>query len=388
MNQLLYYSNGSCANHGCEAIVRSLETILSPSTKSINFTIDKSEDIRYGLGDLVNLTDVRNFNPKSFGFLKAYAEMKLGNPFAIDLLPYKKALSALKYKKNILALSVGGDNYCYGGTEYYARLNKLFHNSGIKTAMVGCSIEPDVLTEPVVDDLSKHEIIVARESITYNALQSAGLKNVKLLPDPAFKLKTIEPTEYPIEFLPGNTVGINIGPTIIEYGQGGGILERNIHSVIKYILDHTDMNIALIPHVTWSVSDDRSAMHPLLETYRETGRICMMPEMGAERIKGYISKCKFIITGRTHASIASYSSCVPTLVIGYSIKAKGIATDLFGTYENYVLPTQAITNDNDLLYAFNWLVKNEDTVRHHLSNIMPNYCRQLDSLSSYLSEIN
>ena len=48
------------------------------------------------------------------------------------------------------------------------------------------------------------------------------------------------------------------------------------------------------------------------------------------------------IGARTHATIAAYSSCVPTLVVGYSIKARGIAKDLFGTDEGYVLPVQAL----------------------------------------------
>lgn len=54
------------------------------------------------------------------------------------------------------------------------------------------------------------------------------------------------------------------------------------------------------------------------------------------------------IGARTHATIAAYSSLVPTLVVGYSVKARGIARDLFGTEKNYVLPVQLLRKEEDL----------------------------------------
>ncbi|MFR4670990.1 MAG: hypothetical protein ACLT69_14285 [Intestinibacter bartlettii] len=69
-------------------------------------------------------------------------------------------------------------------------------------------------------------------------------------------------------------------------------------------------------------------------------------------IKGYISRCR-LYRARTHATIAAYSTCVPTLVIGYSVKAKGIAKDIFGTYENYVLPVQYYQIEFDLINHLN-----------------------------------
>ena len=63
------------------------------------------------------------------------------------------------------------------------------------------------------------------------------------------------------------------------------------------------------------------------------------------------------IGARTHATIAAYSPR-PTLVVGYSIKARGIAKDLFGTDEGYVLPVQALAQKEDLVNAFDWLYQN------------------------------
>lgn len=71
-----------------------------------------------------------------------------------------------------------------------------------------------------------------------------------------------------------------------------------------------------------------------------------------EELKGFISRCRLFVGARTHATIAAYSTCVPTLVAGYSVKARGIAKDLFGSEENYVLPVQSLKNKDDLVKGF------------------------------------
>lgn len=386
MKRFVYYANGGCGNHGCEAIIRSLETILESRDRNVNLSINAGEDRKYGLHELVDLIDVKNANTKSFDFISSYIDLKLcHNRHAMDLFPYKSALRKLKDKPNLMALSVGGDNYCYGGTDFYAKLNRLVHRSGISTAMVGCSIEPEVLSEEVIADLSKHRVIVARESITYNALKDAGLTNVEILPDPAFALKTVC-KELPANFREGKTVGINFSPTVIAYGKGGGILEKNVDNLINSILADTDMNIAFIPHVVWGITDDRSVMDSLYEKYKHTGRVCRIPDSPAEELKGYISRCRLFITARTHASIAAYSTCVPTLVIGYSVKARGIAEDIFGTEQNYVVETQNITEETALVDAFAWMIEHEHDMKNHLRAFMPEYIARLDKMTEVLNK--
>ena len=61
---------------------------------------------------------------------------------------------------------------------------------------------------------------------------------------------------------------------------------------------------------------------------------------------------------RTHSTIAAYSSDVPTLVIGYSVKSRGIATDLFGSYENYCLPVQELSEPEALIKGYEWIIHN------------------------------
>ena len=64
-------------------------------------------------------------------------------------------------------------------------------------------------------------------------------------------------------------------------------------------------------------------------------------------------------------------------MLGYSVKSKGIAKDLFGSYENYVLPVQSIKQPNNIVDAFKWLVANEDRIKNNLQNVLPEYINRV-----------
>ena len=223
-------------------------------------------------------------------------------------------------------------------------------------------------------------IIYARESITYDGLVSHGItKNVKLYPDPAFKMKMKE-VSLPEGFRVENTIGINISPLITNLEQGKGITIKNYEKVIDYILKDTNCTIALIPHVIWKSSDDREALKVLYDKYKNSGRVIMVEAFSAEKIKYIISKCRFLIAARTHASIAGYSTGVPTLVVGYSVKARGLAKDIFGEYEHYTIPVQSLKKENDLLNAFLWMWNKENEIRRYLKIQIPEYIKKLDEI--------
>lgn len=89
--------------------------------------------------------------------------------------------------------------------------------------------------------------------------------------------------------------------------------------------------------------------------------------------KYIISKCRMFVGARTHATIAAYSTCVPTLVVGYSVKARGIARDLFGTEEKYVIPAQSLSNTGQLQEAFRWIRMHEQDIRSQLMQRQAEY---------------
>ncbi len=365
MKEVFLYSHGGSENHGCEALVRTTSRIIGSQVKRV-FSLYPEQDIKYNIDEIIDIENDRNNSTPLPKRLLASAQIRLlGNNGYSEYLNMAHQL-----KGGDIAVSIGGDNYCYKGFEQYCFKNRVFNNAGIKTVLWGCSIEPDMINETLEEDLKRYSYITARESITYEAIKDIN-PNTYLFPDPAFTLEKSE-VALPAELEGKKLVGINLSPLVIGCGKDGVVM-KNYENLVGYILKNTDYSIALIPHVVWKSNDDRVAMKPLLEKFDETGRIFMIDDCSCREIKGYISRCDLFIGARTHATIAAYSTCVPTLVAGYSVKSRGIAKDLFGTQENYVLSVQDMKSDGDLTEKFIWLSDNRQKIKEHLENIMPSY---------------
>ena len=209
-------------------------------------------------------------------------------------------------------------------------------------------------------------MIFARESISYNALKKIN-QNTYLYPDPAFYLD-MEKIPLPEGFEINNTVGINVSPMIIEHERDSGQVFKNYSNLIQYLLHNTGFKIALIPHVIWNSNDDRKPLKKLYDEFKDSGRMILVEDHNCMQQKYIISKCRFFLGARTHSTIAAYSSCIPTLVLGYSVKARGIARDLFGNEENYVVPVQNLKNNDDLTIKFQWIIDNENQIKKLLKN--------------------
>ena len=366
MKNIYLYAHGGSGNHGCEAIVRSTVGLLNSDEN--RFTLISSrpnEDKRYGIDRICQiLTEQSNYPRCSMSFLSAYVHLKLTRDYRpLDKLYYKEAFDHMK--KGDIALSIGGDNYCYADVERYIIMHEMLIDRGVKTVLWGCSVEPELLKQKsIADDIARYSLITARESISYEALRAVN-PNTMLVPDPAFSLECLE-TNLPNGFVPGNMIGINLSPMVIDKESQSGIAIENYRRLIDYILSETDMGIALIPHVVWDFTDDRKTLSELYEIYKDTGRVVIVDDHSAPELKYIISKCRFFIGARTHATIAAYSTGVPTLVVGYSVKARGIARDLFGCEDGYVLPVQGLTDKNELLSAFINVLENENSISHML----------------------
>lgn len=372
MANIYLYAHGGSGNHGCEAIVRATAKLLPEHALTL-ISSNPDEDNQYHVSALCRVVrdweeNLERFSPD---FLAAYAKLKLKKDFIpLEKLHYKKAFSMIQ--KGDYAFSIGGDNYCYADVYKYVMFHEMAKSRGAKTVLWGCSVEPKLLEQPhIAADLTRYDYITARETISYEALRKIN-PNTILVSDPAFSL---DKTEMPLpkEFISGNTVGINLSPMVIGKETVPGMAYLNYVALIEHILENTDMNVALIPHVVWKDGDDRKVMQPLYDQFAATGRICMIDDHNCEELKGYISRCRFFVGARTHATIAAYSTCVPTLVVGYSVKARGIARDLFGTEEGYVLPVQDLRKKNDLLTAFERIRAAELSIKMHLSETMPQY---------------
>lgn|SRR5574344_1239433 len=377
------YPHGGSGNHGCEAIVRSTAKLIG--NECILFTNQLEEDIRAGLKDICTLKSAEvSIKRGSLSYLKALFLYKFcGKKEAFDKLVYSHIVKDAKSSEYFL--SIGGDNYCYGDPEFIYLVNRMVDRAGIKRILWGASVEPSSINERMLNDLRGYHRIWARESLTCEALRENGLTQTFLLPDPAFVLDRID-QPLPEGFEDGNTVGINVSPMIISYEKNQGVVFRNYVNLVSHILDETTMNIVFIPHVVWSHNDDRKPLRDLYEMFRETGRVLMVEDHNAEVLKGYIARCRFMIVARTHASIAAYSSQVPTLVVGYSVKARGIARDIFGTETNYVLPVQSLSSENELVESFKWLYTHEEGIKEHYAKVIPQYIDEVYQIKEKMGE--
>ncbi len=379
--KIILYPHGGSGNHGCEALVRATKAITRAELTL--FTTAADEDSRYGLDREVTLKP--QYDPIERGSVAHIAAMLrtriMRDTDAYDRLALRTMIA--EARKGGLALSIGGDNYCYGVPRHIMLMNRALRRAGVSTVLWGCSIDPEAITGDTLEDLRGYSGIIARESLTASALAAKGINSVVLLPDPAFVLPS-EELALPDGWVEGNTVGINLSPMVMGLDGGNGLAMRNYEALIEHILSTTDMTLALIPHVVWSHNDDRVPLRYLYEKYRGTGRVLMVDDHNACQLKGLIARCRFMVAARTHASIAAYSSCVPTLVTGYSVKAKGIATDLFGDYHHYVVPVQSLTSDSELARAFDWLLDNETAVGTHLRDTMPAYSMKAFEMNNVL----
>ena len=367
---LKLYGNGSSGNHGCEAIVRSTVGLLGEDLTLLS--PEPEEELRYGIEQICRVAEDTE-TPLRRGSLKWLAsslESKLTGKSDRYFRYTREKLMAQASKGDVF-LSVGGDNYCYPGTEHLAAINRNLRKKGVKTVLWGCSVEPSLLENPVVaEDLAGFDLITARETISYGALKAVN-PNTVLVADPAF---TLERRDLPLPdgWVEGKMVGINASPLILSSGDGKLVMEA-YRKLIRRILDTTDLGIVLVAHVVCKGNDDRKVLSVLCEEFRHTGRVILLEDHNCMELKGFVARCRFFIGARTHATIAAYSTCVPTLVLGYSVKSRGIARDLFGSEEHYVIPVQGMTDPNALADGFDWLRKNENDIRVHLEKTMPEY---------------
>lgn len=370
MKEKVLFMHYGSANHGCEALIRTTSKLLGGPQNLELWSFQADEDYQYGAAQTVErIYRSEELKRGSMAYFEALFKRKLLKQSDANLKIFVRNLF-----KNKVAISIGGDNYCYPwSAKQGGQLNAMIRKAGAKTVFWGCSIEEEAITPEVRADLEQFDLITARETISYEILKKIN-PNTVLVADPAFVL---DKTELPLPegFEEGNTVGINISPLIMEYADGD-LIRNNYEQLIEYILNETDMNVCLIPHVVWEKNNDFIPIDHLYEKYAGSGRVCKLADHNCMELKGFISRCRYFVGARTHATIAAYSTCVPTLVVGYSVKSKGIAKDLFGTYDNYVIPVQDLKNQGKLKDLFIWLQSQETAIRQRLQTFMPEYSQR------------
>lgn len=366
-------------NRGCEGIAKGTAKILGLSkAQLVGLCTNISLDERLGTSKYYTLVPIRRetvwykIANKLFRMLKSF---RTTDKFELSSYnrhylyhPFVKAM-----KKGDIMLSTGGDMMCYGDN-LIITTNNLAKKRGAKTILWGCSMGKENLTPRKLETLKRFDLVYARETLSFEFFKSLGLLNVVCYPDPAFALDP-EIVELPMCFEKNKVIGINLS----NYTVGAYSLDtpfgEEVKQLVDYILNETDYHILLIPHVMWKDQDDRIIAKNVADTYgsyKDRFSVLDSEKYNYLQIRYIISKCYIFIGGRTHAVVSAYSTCVPAIALGYSIKSKGVAKDL-GMPEYTVVDSKMVTEKGKLKESFCQLCHDYQVVKDHLDNFIPSY---------------
>lgn len=345
MKQYLLYAHGGAYNHGSEASVNCDIALLRKYSPGCKITLSShfpEQDRQYGL----DADEIIGRNLSGRTNEEIYAE------------------TIRKITPETICLSVGGDVYCYPNWQRYAAVHNEVIKRGARSILWSCSLEPKMFNEEMLSVLRTHHAIVARESVTADALEAQGLKNVIRMPDVAFLLEPRE-TQLP----KGRYIALNLSPLVIR--KNPAVLAA-YQRLMDEVIQKTEYTIALVPHVEVSVDNDYEA---LSELNAPADRVFRVPVgVSAAEAKYIISKAEFCVASRTHAAIAAWSSAVPTIAVGYSTKACGITSDL--GQQSYLIDIEEIDGDR-LCNKFDCLMAEGDSIRSVLAQRLPAYVKRI-----------
>jgi polysaccharide pyruvyl transferase WcaK-like protein len=279
-------------------------------------------------------------------------------------------------------MQVGGDNFTldYGKPYGFMRLDDYLQHHDVPVMLWGASVGPfetkPAFAREMFDHLRLMRAIFLRESDSYEYLKQHGVDaNLQRMSDPAFVMDPIEPLPEKIGCeLPLDAIGLNLSPWMAKYVTGGDIdawVAVGVE-IVQAIADATGRAIVLVPHVTWSCTNDHAYLKNVAAVCREKGiqGVCCLGEnLSAAEIKWVISRCVVFAGARTHSTIAALSTCVPTLSLAYSRKAMGLNQDIYGCQDYCIQPAE-ITPACVAKRIADLLTKRDD-VSKHLAGVIP-----------------
>lgn len=382
--RFLIAGHGGCWNLGCQAILYSTLMMLRKGFAGSRFVIssfDWNNDRQAGFGqdaDVIPAFCDKVWQHFTWPWLlrQSYKACYRKREWTVGYFPLFGAI-----RKSDAVLSVGGDNYSmdYGFPDYYLNLNRLVKEKKVRLVIWAASIGPfpeGEATGEIIASLKSADLITARESATIDYLAQFGITdNVRRVADPAFLLppEAVATENFWPEVSGKSVLGVNISPILHRYGGKHSLEIINETSIfLRRVIKEFGFYILLIPHVLKadSVNNDYIFMKDIYERLKDTQMINRIPpSYNAMQLKYIISRCRFFIGARTHSTIASLSTGVPTLNVGYSLKSKGINKDVFGNYD-FLVDIKDLTPEA-LWSKFTDLCERESEIRKVLSESIP-----------------
>ncbi len=365
MKYFLFDHSGSL-NRGCEAIIRGTTNIISRADKNASFKLASyrpETDLHFGV-------ETGNMKARELSSFE-----NLISAFSIKLLGSERYALKKMYSPVIeqggdcdICLSIGGDTYCYGDNASVREITAQLHKHGKKTVLWGASVGREDLSAEKIRGFKNFDAVFTREPLTYSILSEfVEPERLFIFADPAFCMER-EDLPLPDGFEPGNTMGFNLSPLVTN--KNPEIVDACVN-FLKFVITDTTLQIALVPHVTEEGNNDCDILDEICNKINAPRRIIRIPgSLNAMQYKGYIARLRFFIGARTHATIAAYSNGVPTIVLGYSVKSRGISKDLFGE-EKFVVDASELHSSKMLEDEFIQLIRQEDEIKSQLKSVVP-----------------
>lgn len=214
----------------------------------------------------------------------------------------------------------------------------------------------------------KPETVVVTNTDAYQSLQRSGLgKSVHLGPDPCF---LVDKTPRPVGSLfRRDTIGLCLSGKPRRYERRDGLLYASYCHMIQHLLNQTVFDLVLIPYCCSRRRNDSLLLTALYRQFQHTGRVFLRPDGDSPSLRGDLAECRFVI-GSTGA-MAAWSCGVPALCIGADPGAMGLAADLFGDWQDGVLPVAWIKEEADLAQAVLRFLRREDALRRMMATTVP-----------------
>ena len=266
-NNYMLIGLGTLKNKGCEAILDVTASQIKKACKQ-NKVIVATDDLHYDKNyhlDKVDKYVSHCIQHLPEGLSKEEQELiSIAENSPFDYKNYEKV-----YQKRVLeeipnvdvVMSIGGDNYCYGASEWLYTIDYYTKENNKKLVLWGASIQEENLDDEFLRDLKRFDLLVFRETLSYNlAKKYIDEEKLLLIPDPAFALEKEKVNIY----IPENTVAINVSPIIEKSNKNSFDI---ITTFIEYILSNSELNVLLLPHVFTDICNDMETLRKIKEKY-------------------------------------------------------------------------------------------------------------------------
>lgn len=198
--------------------------------------------------------------------------------------------------------------------------------------------------------LKNANVVLCRESLTYQRLKDAGMCNIKQVADIAFHLVS-KHSNLLSKYIKKND-GIKIGFTVRKWLDSNrqGFYENAIAEFIQNVLSQDGKaQFFFMPQVHYSGGDDDDSIvsQRIINKLpnQSSGSVHLIAEdLHPSELKHAIGQMDYFVGTRMHSNIFSLSMGIKTIAIAYEPKTIGIMKDL--GLSQYVIPMENVSDEN------------------------------------------